>query len=57
MTKFFNSMNGLKMLKGKHYWIRRYNMVHTEKGKEEERGEIERRVVINVNEALPAFQG
>lgn len=25
-------------------------MVHTEKGKEEERGEIERRVVINVNE-------
>ena len=32
-------------------------MVHTKKGKEEERGEIERRVVIYVNEALPAFQG
>lgn len=51
MTKFFdNSMNGLKILKSKHYWIRRYNMIYTEKGEEEERGEIEkRREVINVN--------
>ena len=44
MTKFFNnSMNGLKMLKSKHYWIRKYNMIHTEKGKEVERGDIERK--------------
>lgn len=51
MTKFFNnSMNGLKIPKSEHYWIRRYNMIDTEKGEEEARGEIEkRREVINVN--------